>query len=239
MSKSKITFSELKHVNESLQKGNVDVFIDYINSFEGKDIYEKFKSILHVWEYDVSYTLSFNVNTIPTNIQLSYINSQFQVLSEDITVVEDNIKLVFGVPTEFELATYVPIYNVVKYINISGISIDLTNLSFHDKKHIIDKLPAHIYGVILKNIRKVKDKVFSVDNPLLKDFKLNFLSTDPLLFLRGMFENYDELYFRDVIYHLSKRIGGDMVMISTPLEIEYYIEKASKDVDTDPTGINL
>lgn len=238
MSNSKITFSDLKHVNESLLKGYTNVFIDYLNSFEGKDTHEKFKSILKTWEFDVSYTLSFNINKVSTKIQLSYINSQFQNLSEDITIKEDDLTIVIGVPTEFEAIDTIPIYNIVKYIDISGIFINLSDLSFHDKRDIIDKLPAHVYNVILKHIKQIKDKTFSVDNSMLSDFKINFLSTDPVTFLKGMFENYDDLYFKDVIYHLSKRIGGDMVMKSTPLEIEYFIEKASHEVGPD-TSINI
>ena len=42
-----------------------------------------FSLILKCWEHDVSYTLNFNVRDTPTKIQLSYINSQFQTLSDD------------------------------------------------------------------------------------------------------------------------------------------------------------
>lgn len=239
MNNCKITFEDLKSVSESLQKGYTDVFIDYLNSFKGKDTHEKFKTIMNLWENDVSYFLSFNIQNTPTKIQLSYINSQFQDLSEDITIHEDGLTLVIGVPTEFEFTNTIPIYNIVKYIDISGIFINLTNLSFHDKQSIIDKLPAHIYNVILKHINQITDKTFKVDNALLEDFKLNFLSADPVMFLQRMISSYDDMYFKDVIWHLSKKIGGQLLMQSTPLEIEYYLERASEESGSPAESLHI
>lgn len=225
MSRYKITFSELKRISEALEKGYDDVLIDFLNEFRGKDTYEKFKNILKCWEHDVSYTLNFNIKDTPTKIQLSYINSQFQQLSDDITVKDDDLELIIGIPTEFELSDSIPVYNIVKYINISGIFIDLTNLSFRDKQSIIDKLPATVFGTIIKNIENIKDKTFRVDNPLLENFKINFLSSDTLKFLRMLFTTFDDYYFKDVIFCLGKRIGGELLLQSTPLEIEYYVDK--------------
>lgn len=238
MNNYKITFSELKRISEALTKGYDDVLIDYLNSFKGKDTYEKFKNILKCWEHDVSYTLNFNVRDTPTKIQLSYINSQFQTLSDDITIKDDDLELVIGIPTQFEITDSIPVYNIVKYINISGISIDLTNLSFCDKQAIIDKLPATVYNTIIKNIEKVTDKTFSVDNPLLENFKINFLTADTFHFLKGLFLNFDDYYFKDVIFYLGKRIGGELLLQSTPLEIEYYVEKIGENKEADDS-INI
>jgi hypothetical protein len=231
MNRYKITFSELKAVTDALQKGHYEVFVDYINSFKGSDIHEKFKNLLKSWEHDVSYTLNFNVGDTPTKIQLSYINSQFRPLSDDVLIKEDDLEIVIGIPNQFELSDTIPIYNILKYINISGISIDLTNLSFYDRQRVIDKLPANVYNIILHNIEKLNDKTFSVDNPMLEHFRINFLSSDPLNFLKGLFMNFDDYYFKDVIFYLSKRIGGELLLQSTPLEIEYYVEKMSEDGD--------
>lgn len=229
MNNYKITFSDLKRISESFTVGYDDIFIEYLNSFRGKDIYEKFKTILKAWDNDVSYTLNFNIKDTPTKIQLSYINSQFQELSEDVYITEGNVKIIIGIPTQFEFTETIPIYNILKYIDISGISINLTDLSFHDKRAIIDKLPGNVFNIILKNIEKEKEKTFKVDNPMLENFKINFLSADPLTFLKGLFSNFDEYYFRDVIFVLSKRIDGNILLQSTPLEIEYYVEKMSND----------
>lgn len=232
MNRYKIVFSELKVISEALQKGYDDVFVDYINSFRGKDIHEKFKNLLKSWEHDVSYTLNFNVKETPTKIQLSYINSQFKSLSDDIVIKEEDLEIVIGIPNHFEISDSVPIYNILKYINISGISINLTDLSFQDKQRVIDKLPANVYNIIIRNIEKVKDKTFVVDNAMLENFKINFLSSDPFQFLKGLFSNFDDYYFKDVIFYLSKRISGELLLESTPLEIEYYVEKISKDGET-------
>lgn len=238
MNNYKITFSDLKYVTEALQKGYDDKFIDYLNSFKGDNIYEKFQTILKAWEYDVSYTLNFNIAGVTTKIQLSYINSQFKDISTDIHIVEDGLEFIIGVPTEFENGTEVPIYNILKYIKISGISINLSDLSFHDRREIIDNLPANAYNVITKHIGKITNKIFEVDNPMLSHFKLNFLSYDPVAFLRSMVDGFDDMYFKDVLFHLSRKMDGKVILDSTPLEVEYYIEKTSNEVHTD-NGISI
>lgn len=241
--RDKITFSDIKLISESLQRGQNKAFIDYLNSFEGKDIYKKFINILKLWETDVTYTLSFNISEVsdrPTKIQLAYIISQLQELSENIKIVSDNVELVIGIPSEFELTEGFPIYSILKYINISGIFINLSDLPFHDRKNIIDSLPANIYNIIINNISPLKDFVFGVDHPALQHFKLNFLSNDPMMFIKGLFESFDEMYFREVIYYLSRKIDGSILLASTPQDIEYYIDKMSREANPDVIpGVNL
>jgi hypothetical protein len=77
------------------------------------------------------------------------------------------------------------------------------------------------------------------NNPILSNFKFNFLTNEPYLFLKGLFTNFGEEYFRDVIFHLSKRIGGDLLMMSTPSEIEYYIQKYSEEMKNQNDGLTL
>jgi hypothetical protein len=232
MSNYKITFEDLKTIFEYIQKGYDDKFIEYLNSFEGDNIHDKFKNILNIWNNDVSYTLNFNINDTPTKIQLSYIISKLEEDFPNSSICGDNIKAIIGIPDRFELDdSRIPIYNIIKYIEISNISIDLTNLEFSEKQLLINKLPANVYNFMVDNIVNDHSKILEFDNNVLQDFKLNFMSSDIFSFLRGLFAGYADIYFKDVIYVLSKRIDGEVIYKSTPLEIEYYIERYSKDME--------
>jgi hypothetical protein len=239
MNNCKITFSDLKDISEILAKGYDDQFIKYINSFEGSNTFQKFENLLKCWDMDVSSTINFNFNNKPIKIQLSYIISQLFDISEDIVIEENDLKIIIGLPNLFQRDDFIPVYNIIKYINISGISINLINLSIQEKHDIIDNLPPVIYNKIYNKIISEKSKIFSVDNPSLKDFRLNFLSNDIYFFLRGLFGNFDEYYFKDVIFLLSKRIDGNILLQSTPMEIQYYIEKYSEEMDNQNQNLNI
>jgi hypothetical protein len=112
-------------------------------------------------------------------------------------------------------------------------------LCIQERKSIIDSLPAKVYNTILREILKNKSKIVGFDNSALSDFKFNFLTNDPYFFLKGLFGNFGEDYFRDVIFHLSKRVGGDILMSSTPSDIEYYIQKYSEEMKTQNDGLQI
>jgi hypothetical protein len=40
-------------------------------------------------------------------------------------------------------------------------------------------------------------------------------------------------YFRDIIYYLSKKIDGEILMDSTIMDIEYYIDKMKGEAPTE------
>jgi hypothetical protein len=239
MNSYKITFSDIKTLSELMVKGYDNKFVDYINSFEGDNTFQKFKNILQCWNMDVSPTINFNFNDRPTKIQVTYIISQLFDISDDIVIEEDDLKIIIGLPNLFQKDDYIPIYNIIKYISISGISINLVNLSIPEKYEIINNLPPLIYNKIYNRIIAERSKIFSTDSEALKDFKLNFLSNDIYSFLRGLFSNFDEYYFKDVIFLLSKRIDGNLLLQSTPLEVEYYIEKYSKEMDNQNENLNI
>jgi hypothetical protein len=239
MSNYNIPFIDIKKISNHLDKGYENTLLEYLNSFLGNNIFEKFQNILKCWEIDVSPTIDFNFGEKPTKIQLAYILSQMDDMSEDIEILEEDIKIIIGIPDRFQSLELIPIYNILKYIEISGISINLSNLSLHDRVQVINNLPPKVYNIIFDKIIKETSKIFTIDNPSLQDFKLNFLSNDVYKFLKGMFSNFDEYYFKDVIFHLSKRIDGQILLQSTPTEIQYYIEKYSSEVDDNNKNLNI
>lgn len=234
----KITFQKIKEITEELQKSNTKNLIDFCNSFDGDNVYSKFKNILISWNNDVSYELSLNINNKATKLGISYIISQIKDFENNyLTISQDNIIINLGIPKNFSDNTDIlPMYELIHDINISGLYLNLYHLSYDDKKKVIDNLPAKIYNLLLNNILKDKSKVLQFDNDFLSNMRLNFLTCEPFMFIKGLLLNYNEDYFRDVIFHLSKRIDGKLLVESTPLDIEYYIDKYSKEVESQNKG---
>lgn len=229
-----ITFSTLKKINDTLSLGDESYFVDFLNTFPGDNIYQKYKNILISWENDVSYYLNLSLDEKSVKVTMSYaIKSLEDDLGGVLTIKNDSISVKVDVPKKFTTAyDTVPIYEVIHSI-FYGMDINLDNLSYNDRKSLIDNLPADLYTKILKEISKT-DKVVIYDNTNLTDVRLNFLTNDTYLFLRGLFTPYGKDYYRDIIFYLSKRIGSEILMNSTMMDVEYYIEKMNDEQKENP-----
>jgi hypothetical protein len=221
----KITFSDLKEISENLEKGNDQFLVDYLNRFEGYNIYDKFKNILKSWETDVSYQLSINLVDKNVKIQLEYIINNIPTIENEYLISVDDCEYTIQIPKYFSYGDdIIPIYDIIKNVEIFGIFLNLENSPFEEKKKIIDNFPPLCYNSIISNINKC-DKILTFDGEIFSKFRLNFLTNDPYHFLKSLFLPYGKNYFREVIFHLSKRVDSNILMNSTIQDIDFYIEK--------------
>jgi len=239
---NKITFGDLKKISDSIHRNSDNVLVEYLNNFDGDNVFEKFRNVLISWNYDVSNTLNINFDDKQTKIALSYIILETPTkLEGEIIVEEDFMKIGLDIPKKFDTLVQetLPIYSLIQYINISDKFLNLIDIDVHEKKAIIDILPGKVYNSILQALLENKSKIVGFNNPVLEKFKFNFLTNDPYYFLKNLFDNFGEDYYKDVIFHLSKRIDPYILMDSTPLEIEYYIQKYSEEMKTENDGLTI
>lgn len=230
----RLTFLKLKEVAEFIDTDQNQKLCDFFNEFEGDNIFQKFKNILKFWEYHVSDTLTFNINNKQLNLQISYLLNELSNEIENIVSFKND-----EFSCELQLAecfTYdkenMSIYSIIKEINISDISLNLSNLNFHNRKLIIDKLPAKIFSNLIDILSKDKTKIFKFENKALEHIKLNFYTNDPFLFLKNLFGNYSKEYFQDVIFFISKRVSADILMNSDLKDVNFYIKKYSDEIES-------
>ena len=201
----RLTFLKLKEVAEFIDTDQNQKICDFFNEFEGDNIFQKFKTILKFWEYHISDTLTFNIDNKQLNLQISYfLNELSDEMENNVSFKKDDFFC------ELQLAKYftydkehMPIYNLIKEIGISNMSLNLSDLTFYDKKILIDKLPAKIFSELLNALSKDKTKIFKFENKTLENIKLNFYTNDPFLFLKSLFGNFSKEYFQDIIFFMS------------------------------------
>jgi hypothetical protein len=230
-----LSFRKLKEVSSFIETGRDDKFYEFLNEFEGDTVQEKFKSILNAWEYHVSDTITFSLEGKEITIQLSYLVNQLSQNLNDIVIIKDNDNTYeLGIPEEFTFNTndVMPIYNLLKVVKFSDISLNLSSLSKSDKQLVINKLPAKVFSKIAEHIAKDKSKVYKLDNPLLSSITINFYTNQPYIFLKGLFSNYTKEYFQDVIFYLSKRIDGNILMDSDIKDISFYMKKYNDEMQS-------
>lgn len=241
MSNYNITFKNLRDITIAISQKREDVLMDFLNGFNGHNTFEKFRNILRAWENDVSYTLNLNLGDAPTRIQLSYIISELPASMEKKLVFGDGItEISISLPGKFENTEGIlPFYDIIKGIKHPEYVLDLSEWRLKNRMLVIDNLPANIHTLIMNNILKDTSKIATFGNPTLKNFKFNFLTNEPYIFLKGLFSNYNEDYFRDIIFHLSKRIDGKILMDSTIMDIEYYVQKYSKELENQNSALTI
>ena len=238
MSNSEITFGQVKKLCYSNEVDG-EYFTQYINSFVGENIYEKFKTILGIWSNDVSPTLDLSLDRT-TQLRINYLLSEFpEILGEPIIVEKDHIRGVIDIPKTFTHNTEIfPIYEILHQIETFDININLLDLDSYNKHRVIDRLPPNFYNDVVNVIMVNDSKVLKFSNPSLKNLKLNFLTNDPYMFLRELFGKYSKEYFRNVIYTLSKNMNGDLLLNSTLADVEYYVQRFNEDISAQENSPN-
>jgi hypothetical protein len=226
-----ITFQDLKSCNENGE----DFLLQYFNSFEGENIYHKFVNLIGDWERNVSYTINLKNEDKNIKLSLQYVLNELEKYSDDMVFYEkDGVEVSINTPPIFKkncniLSISDFIYNL-KYL---GRTIKFSELNDHEKNIILQNLPAKLYNELALFVTNIKTKTVIINNQSLSNLEFNFLSQQPYEMLKGLFLSFDKDYFRDIIYMLSKKIDGNILMKSSLMDIEYYIEKMKNDSNGD------
>jgi hypothetical protein len=227
------------HIKKCLEEDE-DFFIDYLNTFKGDNVYQKFLTILKSWEKNVSFLINFNIEDKNLKIPLDYLIKELDNFVEQPTWFQYlNMRLLIDIPSNFvkDLDVF-SVSNFIKKIQYKDVIIDFSKINEKHKNDILTQLPADLYNKIILFLINIKDKKIILSNPSLNNMEINFLTSLPYQMVKGLFFSYDMDYFRDIIYHLSKKIDGNILMNSTIMDIDYYIDKLKNDNNVDsPTNL--
>ena len=217
----KIKFKDLKEISEN----GDDYLIDYLNQFSGDNIYEKLLSVLTCWERDVSYEMGFNVKEKNVKVSLSYFIKEFENWDKEPLIIKtDNLEFELDVPPLFKKDYDIfSISETIRKVKYGESVLDFVNVG--DKTSLIEQLPASTYNILINAILKNKSKTIFFINSSLKNISINFMGNAPFNLLKGLCHPYGEDYYRDVIYHLSSKIDGNILLNSTMRDIDYYVDK--------------
>ena len=235
MNRYKITFSDLRNISDAIQKDRIDIFIHFLNSFQGSDIFLKFKSFLTAWGDDISPYLTFRDGQDKKNVPISFLLKECENLSGDMIIEDGDIIHKIGIPDVFyNNDDVIPIYTILKTTKYKSVDaeLDWCNMEVNERKKIIDQLPPKMFNLIVNSLLKDTSKILKYTHPSLSNFTLNFYTNEPLNFLKSMFLAYDSFYFRDITYHLSSKLGSNLES-STIQDIEYYLKKMSQEMETE------
>lgn len=225
-----ITFEKLQEISKYIQTNNDKKLCEYLNSFDGSNVIEKFKTFLSAWEYHVRYDIEFNLDK-PIKIPISTILNSLPEYTEEWIAAED-YNILLGVPRVFYTGDLDLLQNI-KVIKVDGNEY-VGNFSNYGQV-----LPAKIYNILLNHIISSNKYKMNYSSDLLKSAEISFIGSQPTAFLKGMLAGFSKEYFQDIIFSLSKRIGGDILMKSDIKDIEYYIQKFNDEVQSGDPSVAL
>jgi hypothetical protein len=224
----------IKDIKKCLEEDE-DFFVDYLNKFKGNNTHEKFINVLKNWEKYVSYTINFNIKEKNIKISLDYLIKELnEFVTEPTWFEHSNIKVLVDIPSKFiKELNILSVSNFIKKIEYGNFVVDFAELSNEVKDEMLEKLPADFYNKMIQFLVNAEDKKIILQNAALENMEINFLTSLPYEMIKGLFYSYDMDYFRDIIYHLSKKIDGGILMDSTIMDIEYYIDKMKGEAPTE------
>jgi hypothetical protein len=224
----------IKDIKKCLEEDE-DFFVDYLNKFKGNNTHEKFINILKNWEKYVSYTINFNIKEKNIKISLDYLIKELnEFVTEPTWFEHSNIKVLVDIPSKFiKELNILSVSNFIKKIEYGNFIINFAELSDEVKDEMLEKLPADFYNKMIQFLVNANDKKIILQNAALENMEINFLTSLPYEMIKGLFYSYDMDYFRDIIYYLSKKIDGEILMDSTIMDIEYYIDKMKGEAPTE------
>jgi hypothetical protein len=224
----------IKDIKKCLEEDE-DFFVDYLNKFKGNNTHEKFINVLKNWEKYVSYTINFNIKEKNIKISLDYLIKELnEFVTEPTWFEHSNIKVLVDIPSKFiKELNILSVSNFIKKIEYGNFVVDFAELSNEVKDEMLEKLPADFYNKMIQFLINAKDKKIILQNAALENMEINFLTSLPYEMIKGLFYSYDMDYFRDIIYYLSKKIDGEILMDSTIMDIEYYIDKMKGEAPTE------
>jgi hypothetical protein len=227
----KITFKDLKKISEN----GDDCLIGYLNNFSGDNIYEKFLNILTCWERDVSYDMGFTVEEKNVKVSLSYFIKELENWDKEPLIIKtDNLEFELDVPPLFKKDYDIfSISETIRKVKYGESVLDFAN--WGDKAALIEQFPASTYNMLINAILKNESKTVRFTNSSLKNININFMGHAPLELLRGLCHPYGEDYYRDIIYHLSSKIDGNILLNSTMRDIDYFVDKMNAENTSEKT----
>ena len=177
------------------------------------------------------------------NLSLGNIISRLENMADYGKVYHvGDIKLTLDVPNSLFTDKNKDIFtSVIKQISIDDVDIDVRQLNEDDAAKVLASLPAAAYNVIREHVSNLDLRVVLVDEISqrgISEISVNFMSFEPGYVIKALYSGYHLLTCRDIIYHLSSKLGGETLLNSTPSDINYYLEEFEKENKKQSGGVS-
>ena len=233
-----ITFKDIFDVARLYYDDNdagVIGLLEHVLGIESLSCIDKFFVMCRACQVYVTEDLSLN-DSNGKQVNLSLNNITNRLYDTSIHAKEYNIgdiRLTLDIPRHLFTEKNRDVFSsVISKISIDGIDLDICQLDNEDTSKILSSLPATAYSVIRDYISELDLSFVLVDSIKkrgIDEINVNFMSYDPGYIIKALYSGFHLLTCRDIMYHLSRKMGGEALLKSTPNDINYYLEEFEKE----------
>lgn len=226
-------FDIARIILEEDDRGLLNYFEDFFK-MRHLNVVDKFYVLLKAREMFIDDCISINIGEGNVNIQIRSILNNLKDLPDcRKTFTKDGVKLILDAPHSFTLSNVSNIFEAfIDTIICLGDKVKYRELNSHDQMAVLKALPSNIFNNIRDyyDMCKLSVVLFEGNSSLdIAPQEINFLGTDPFAFIKSLYGDYDVYSCRDILFHLSKRMSGEIVLQSTPNDIKFYLDELSKE----------
>jgi hypothetical protein len=221
--------------------GYISYICDILNITK-LNIVDKLFVILKVREFFIDDNIALSLDGKVKNLLISSVVNKFKDIPniEQSIKYNDSLSTIVGVDVPTAIITPEAISDiylqVIKYIEFNSKRYNIS--TDEDLTGISNFLGASLMTDII-NFIKVSNCVLYIYEDKTTSINVNFLSSDPWLFIKAILSDYDYTGCREILFRLSKRIGSETILDSTPKDIKFFIEEYQAENKSSNSGNSM
>jgi len=242
-----ITFEQVMTISRLIYDNNDEGLVDYIEdilNLKGLNSVDKLFVILKAREFFISEELTLSSSTSQVAIPVyRLIEALTSVEDYSKMIVVDDIKIIVDTPNDMIVTNSIvsDIQTVIKTIEVGGQVIHFSKLDVESKDKILSLLPPSVFSEIKHYLLYEVGHIVLFDGTqsLNEKIALNLFTSDVFNFAKLLFSEYSIDSYREIIFHLSRKISADILFKSTLMDVKFYLKELSNENKSGDAGNSI
>ena len=191
-------------------------------------------------------TLSLTINSKSINLDFEtfYECLEDYIISPKYITCNNGLVVKLNVPHDLFLTDNMEniIPSIIEEISLENDVIKFQEQNLNDKNQILANIPPINNNDLKDYIKEInKDIVLYSGNTKneIGPIIVNLISSNVMDFIRMIFESYSFDGLRHILYHLSKKIDNNIILNSTPFEMDFYLNLYQEELKQKESSGNL
>ena len=235
-----LTLSRLFYDNNSV--GAIDYLID-LQGIRELNVIDKFFVLLKAKELFVNEDLSLSSQKGNINIKMQGIlNMLLDLPNFNRRITTDGVTIELDLPTNFIINPSDLFTSIIQALTIEDVTLSFNTLTKEQQNEVLRELPSSLFN-------NIKDFTYNTNAAItifkgkqsleVNDITLNFFTTDPFMFIKSLYNEYQLHACREILFYLSKRLPTEFLLKSTPADIQFYMAEYTNEIKSNKSSGSL
>jgi hypothetical protein len=232
-----ITFEHVMTVSRLIYDNNDEGLVEYIEdilNLKGLNSVDKLFVVLKAREFFIGDELNISTSSSHVAIPIYRLVDALTAVGDySKVIVVNGIKIVVDTPTDILVNSTIvnDIQTVIKTIEVDNQVIHFSKLDKDSKDKILSLLPSSVFSEIKSYLLYDVGHIvlFGGTQSMKEKIALNLFTSDVFNFVKMLFSDYSIDAYREIIFHLSRRISADALFKSTLIDVKFYLKELAND----------